>query len=136
MSYGMAAALQVAVYQALSADGALAALIGGAVYDMVPAGSVPPVYVVLGAEDVRDASDKSGAGARHDFTVSVVACASGFHMAKTVAAAVSDALVDADLALERGRLVSLEFQRARARREGAGQLRRIDLRFRARIEDD
>ena len=55
--------------------------------------------------------------------------------AKTVAGIVSDALVTADLSLERGRLVALHFDRARAAREGTGDLRRIDLTFRARVED-
>ncbi|SDI07606.1 DUF3168 domain-containing protein [Lutimaribacter saemankumensis] len=136
MSYGMAAALQEAVFQRLTGDAAVTALAGSAIYDVVPSGSLPALYVTLGQEEVRDASDKTGGGARHDFTVSVVSDGSGFLAAKTIAAAVSDALVDADLSLSRGRLVALDFLRARASREGTGQLRRIELRFRARIEDD
>lgn len=136
MSYGMAAALQEAVFQRLSGDAVLAGLVGGAVYDVMPSGPLPPLYVSLGPEEVRDASDKTGGGARHDFTVSVVADGSGFHAAKTVAAAISDALVGGELPLARGRLVALNFLRARASREGTGQLRRIDLRFRARIDDE
>jgi hypothetical protein len=136
MSYAMSAALQAAVFQRLSGDAALTALVGPAIYDVVPSGSLPSLYVSLGPEEARDASDKTGGGAQHDFTVTVVADDSGFHVAKTVAAAISDALVGADLSLTRGRLVALNFLRARARREGSGQLRRIDLRFRARIEDD
>lgn len=135
MSYAMAAALQTAVYQHLMADAALGALVGAEIYDVVPAGAVPPLYVSLGPEEARDASDKTGAGARHDFTVSVVTDGSGFHAAKTAAVAISDALVDADLLLSRGRLVALNFLKAVARREGTGQLRRIDLRFRAFVDD-
>ena len=45
------------------------------------------------------------------------------------------ALVDAEMSLSRGRLVALHFWRARARREGSGNLRRIDLTFRARVEE-
>ena len=72
----------------------------------------------------------------HRFAVSVVTERAGFGGAKTVAAAVSDALVNADLSLGRGRLVGLWFERAVARRAGkAGRVRRIDLRFRARVED-
>ena len=136
MSYGMAAALQEAVFQRLTGDAAVTALAGSAIYDVVPSGSLPALYVTLGQEEVRDASDKTGGGSRHDFTVSVVSDGSGFLAAKTIAAAISDALVDADLSLTRGRLVALDFLRARASREGTGQLRRIELRFRARIEDD
>lgn len=136
MSYGMGAALQAAVYAHLQADVALNALVGDAIYDAAPAGGADGLYVSLGPEEVRDRSDKTGAGAAHDFTVSVVTDASGFQAAKDAAAAVSDALVDASLALSRGSLVSLGFLRARARRVSSGTLREIELRFRARVEDD
>ena len=136
MSYGVSAALQAAVFQRLQADAALAGLVGADIFDAAPSGAVPVTYVSLGAEEVRDASDMTGAGAVHEFTVSVVTEAAGFRAAKDVAAAVSDALIDAPLVLARGRLVSLRFLRARARRVQDGDVRRIDLRFRARVEDN
>ncbi|MGO4915417.1 DUF3168 domain-containing protein [Pseudogemmobacter sp. W21_MBD1_M6] len=135
MSYGVSAALQAAVYQRLLGDAVLGGLVGAAVYDAAPAGLLPPTYVSLGPEDVRDQSDKTGSGAVHLFTVSVVTDAAGFQTAKVVAAAVSDALIDADLVLDRGRLVSLGFVKASARRVGTGTQRRIDLQFRARVDD-
>jgi len=136
MSYAMAAPLQAAVYQLLSGDAALAALVGGAIYDGLPAGALPETYVSLGAETVRDRSDREGAGALHRFTVSVISEAQGFAAAKQAAAAVGAALVDATPALRRGRVVGIWFERAQARRTGsAGQIRRIDLKFRARVED-
>ena len=136
MSYGMAAALQEAVYQALLADAALAALVGGDIFDAAPPGAVPPIYVSLGPEDVREGADQSGAGAVHEFTVSVVSQAAGFKTAKEAAAAVSDALLGAALVLARGRVVYLNFLRAKAARVEGADLRRIDLRFRARLEDN
>ena len=136
MSYGVASALQAAVYECLSQDAALSNLVGSAIYDALPAGSLPPLYVVLGAEDVRDASDKTGGGALHEFTVTVVTESAGFSTAKTAAAAVSDALVDADLTLTRGALVSLNFYKAKAARVGTGDVRQINLIFRARVADD
>ncbi|MBV0912945.1 DUF3168 domain-containing protein [Anianabacter salinae] len=135
MSYGVSAALQAAVYGQLVGDTALAALVGAHVYDAMPPGVLPSLYVSLGPEVVRDRSDKTGRGADHDFAVSVVTEADGFQAAKAVAGAVSDALSDADLTLTRGRLVGLRFVSARARREEAGTIRRIELRFRARVED-
>jgi hypothetical protein len=135
MSYGPAAALQAAIYQALASDPALQALVGASIYDAVPAGGLPALYVTIGDEDMRDQSDASGAGAAHEFLVSVVSDSGGFQTAKLVAAAVTDALVGASLALARGRLVDLGFLRAAARRVGDGSARRIDLRFRARVED-
>lgn len=134
MSYGVAAALQAAVYQALLADTALAALVGDAIYDAVPPGTTTGTYVSLGPEDARDASDQTGEGATHDFVVSVITDAAGFQGAKAVAAAVSDVLVDADLALSRGHLVGLWFLRAQARRVDKAETRRIDMTFRARVE--
>lgn len=136
MSYGVAAALQEGVYQALVADTDLAGLVSGAIYDVVPAGSVPGTYVSLGPEDASEQSDGTGGGAVHRITVSVVTDAAGFQTAKQVAAAVSDCLDNAALGLNRGRLVSLNFLRAKARRMRSGEVRRIDLTFRARVEDD
>lgn len=132
MSYAASAALQEAVYTCLTADPTVATLTGGHVYDALPAGPLPRLYVTLGAESVRDASDATGAGAWHDLSLSVVTEIAGFRAAKDVAGAVSDALVGCDLALARGRLVALQFRTARARRDGA--LRRIDLTFRARVD--
>ena len=135
MSYGVGAALQAAVYQRLAGDGALDALVSGAIHDSIPPGTVTGTYVSLGPEDVRDASDQVGRGAVHEFTVSVVTDQAGFQQAKAVAAAVSDALTGASLPLSRGRLVGLWFLSARARRVEKADVRRIDLTFRARVED-
>ncbi len=135
MSYGVSAALQQAVYQRLQADSTLTALVGSAVYDAAPPGIVSGTYVSLGPEDVRDRSDGTGHGALHQITVSVVTDEAGFNGAKQVAAAVGDALMDATLILARGSLVYLNFYRARARRVQAADVRRIDLIFRARVQD-
>lgn len=135
MSYAIAAALQEAVYQKLAGDSVLSGLVGSAIYDALPSGSLPETYVTLGPEDVRERSDRSGGGAWHRFTVSVVTGNAGFHGAKKVAEAINDALVGTDLTLARGQLAGLYFYRARARREGSGALRRIDLTFRARVDD-
>lgn len=131
MTYGAAAALQAAVYQRLTTFPALA---GVAVVDAIPSGTAPGSFVLIGPEVVTDQSDKSGAGAEHRFDVAVISDATGFLTAKTIAGAVSDALVDAGLTLGSGALVSLRFQRAVARRIDQGDVRRIDLSFRARIE--
>jgi hypothetical protein len=136
MSYGVSAALQQAIYQRLAADSTLSSLVPGAIYDAVPAGIITGTYVSLGPEDVRERSDMTGQGALHEVTISVVTDAAGFQAAKEVAAAVSDTLVDASLILARGRLVYLNFHRARARRVEDADVRRVDLIFRARVEDN
>lgn len=136
MSYGVAVALQAAVYRHLRDDMALSDLIGDAIYDELPSGAIPSTYVSLGAETVLDRSDQDGSGALHRFEISVVSDVSGFAGVKAVAVAVSDALTDAKLVLTRGQLVALRFERAVASREEAASVRRIDLRFAARVEDD
>lgn len=134
MSYLAGGALQAAIFARLSGDAGVAAAVGGAVYDEVPAGMAGGTYVVLGEETVRDRSDADGAGAEHRITVSVTSDAAGFAAAKAAAAAVVAALTDAPLDLSPARAVGLWFDRAEAFRleEGAG--RRIDLRFRLRVE--
>ena len=136
MTYALARPLQAAIYRRLAEDPALAALVGSHVYDQLPPGVLPPLYVALGAEVTRDRSDQTGQGTEHDLAVSVVAEAAGFSSAKEAAAAVSDALQGADLPLSRGRLLWLRFLRAQARRRDKGEARQIDLVFRARVEDD
>jgi len=136
MTYAMAAGLQQALYLHLLADPDLNALVGDAIYDAPPRGARPALYVALGDEQVRDRSDKTGAGAQHDVTISVIADAAGYAQVKTIAGVISDTLQDASLLLPRGHLVFLTFQRARARRSRNNETRRIDMIFRARLCDD
>ena len=130
MSYAAAAALQTAIFQRLTGFPALA---GVATYDAVPPNATG-TFVLIGPEEVRDQSDKSGAGAEHQMVISVITDATGFLSIKTIAASISDALIGAPLTLSRGVLVNLLFLRASARRIEEGETRRIDLSFRARIQ--
>jgi hypothetical protein len=136
MSYGVSAALQQAIYQRLQADTTLGTLVGGAIYDAAPPGIVSGTYVSLGPEEVAERSDATGRGALHRLSVSVVTDAAGFAEAKAAAVAVSDALTGASLILARGTLVYLNFVRARARRVQDADIRRIDLTFAARVDDN
>lgn len=136
MSYGVAAALQAAIYARLTGYAPLTLLVGTAIYDALPPGPLPVLYVVIGAETVRDRSDQTGRGADHEFTVSVVTDTAGFASAKAAAGAVSDALYNANLTLTRGSLVSLNFVRASAARTGTADQRQINLIFRARVADE
>lgn len=136
MSYAVSAALQSAVFAAISSDSGVVALVGSAVYDALPSGTLPDLYVSLGPEKVTADDDKTGTGSAHQFVISVVTDVPGFRAAKDAAGAVSDALHEADLTLLRGRLVSLRFERARAYQIENSTGRRIDLTFRARVEDN
>lgn len=132
MTYALAPALQAAIYARLTADPALAALVGAHIYDALPPGILPSLYVALGPETARDRSDTTGAGAEHEVTVTVVTDRAGFATAKQAAAAVSDALHGADLTLARGTSVFCRFLRARAAR--SGEAREIVLTFRVRVD--
>lgn len=129
--------LQTAVYEALRADPALADLVGDAIYDAMPVTAPTGTYVALGPEDVTDAGDMTGWGARHDFIVSVLSgseWSGGFGPVKQAAAAVMTALEGGAVQLEHGHLAGLWFVSARARRADGGTGRRVDMTFRARID--
>lgn len=137
MSYGASTALQSALYAYLQEDPDINAQVDGAIFDALPSGELPETYVLLGEEEVRDASSVSGGGSEHRVVISVITDQAGFAKAKDTAGAISEALERADLTLGRGHLVGLWFYRAQARRSGrAGRQRRIDLRYRARIENN
>lgn len=127
-------ALQGAIYDTLLADAGLAALVGTAIYDAIPAGALPETYVVLGDEIITDRSAVLCVATRHDFTISVLSTAQGYGAAKEVAAAINTALMSTTLTLAEGHLVYLNFLRARAARVGTRKTRRIDITFRAMIE--
>ena len=131
MSYGAAAALQAAIFGLLSSAPTLA---GVAIVDAVPAGGGSGTFVLIGPEDVVDQSDKTGQGAEHRIIVSVISDANGFLAAKTVATAVSDRLIDASPTMTVGRIVGIRFVKAVAKRLDDGDVRRVDLTFRVRIE--
>ncbi|MEO1274838.1 MAG: DUF3168 domain-containing protein [Pseudomonadota bacterium] len=138
MTYAVASALQTAIWQRLSGDAELVALVGAEIHDAPPQGGTadaPDLMVTLGEERVRDNSTKTSRGASHDFTVDVVARTEGFSRPKAAAAAVCEALLGADLTLSKGHLVDLRFLSARAERGRASAPRRVSLRFRAVIEE-
>ncbi len=137
MSYGAGVALQAAVYRRLRDDAALAGIVGDAIFDAMPVTAPSGIYVSLGPEEVRDASDATARGSRHDFVVSVLSGHegdAGFGALKAGAAAVVEALEAGGLALAHGHLAGLWFLRATARRVKSGAARQVDLTFRARID--
>jgi hypothetical protein len=132
MTYALAAPLQAAIYSRLTSDPALTDV---QVFDATPAGAVSAVHVVLGAEDVRDRSDKTGRAAQHRFVLTVAGDGGGFHRLKEVAGAVEAAL-HAMLPLSRGRVAFMRFERAVARRDRDGTRRRVEMTFRALLDDN
>lgn len=134
MSYAISTALQAAVFTALSGDVTLAGLIGTAIYDAPPV-VVDSTYILLGEDEAKDRSSGSHKGVTLDLEVNVISDIAGFSTAKTVAAAICDVLIDADLPLSRGALVNLKFLKSRARRGASPEQRRIALVFRAILDD-
>lgn len=136
MSYGLSAALQTAIFTALEGDAMLTSMVGTAVFDTMPTGTTPDLFVALGPEDVFEQSDGTSQGAYHDLQVTVITKGTGFLGAKQVAGRVSDILTTGELSLSRGLLIHLRFRKAKARRETTDGSRRIDMWFRARVTDD
>lgn len=139
MTYALSWPLQQAVYQLLSADAGLAALVGTRIYDapLPPSEEAEPdgLYVTLGDERVDDWSTASDRGAAHLLTIAVNAPRRGFAEAKQAAGAISDAMLGGALALSRGHAVLVHFAGARTRRAEGDALRRIEMRFRVTVED-
>lgn len=134
MSYQSAGALQQALYDLLTNDPTLTGLLPGGVYDAPLPGTPQGTYGVIGVEDAIDRSDITGPGAEHRVVISVVSDASGFLVAKSAAARISQILPDTQPTLSAGRVVAIWFHQARARQVEGGTVRRIDLTFRVRVE--
>lgn len=133
MSYTLSDVLQTAIFEALSQDGELVGLVGGAIYDALPPGAVPQLYVTLGAERVYDRSDIQLRAALHEFAVTVISDEPGYLNAKRAATRISEILDDVDLTLARGRLVRLDFHKANARQRN--ERREVEIWFRAFVEN-
>ena len=129
-----AAALRAAIHDALAADGALAALLGGPkVYDEPPKSAAFP-YVTLGEARVENFSAGSDAGEEHRLTLHAWSQQGGHRQAHMIAGALLQALDDAPLVLSGHTLVNLRFATADIRRESDGRTYHALVRFRAVTE--
>ena len=139
MTYALAEPLQMAVFSALTTDATLTGLVGSDIYDApLPAdGSVAPAnYVLIGAEQASNGATKDVHGAVHDLNIVVHSNDDGFSTSKKIAGAICDVLLDAQLPMNRGRIVYLRFLKARADAGKPPARRTISLKFRARVEDN
>jgi hypothetical protein len=128
------AALRAAIHDALNADGALIALLGGAkVYDEPPRGAAFP-YVTLGEARVTDFSTGTEPGEEHQITLHAWSRQGGHREAHLISGALLQALDDAPLPLADYRLVNLRFATADVRREADGHTYHALVRFRAMTE--
>lgn len=128
------AALRAAIHNALIADGALTALLGGArIYDEPPKAVAFP-YVTLGEARVANFSAGNEPGEEHQVMLHVWSRQGGHREAHLVTGALMQALDDAPLALAGHRLVNLRFALADVRREADGRTYHALVRFRAVTE--
>lgn len=129
-----ATALRAAIHDALNADAALTAMIGGPkIYDEPPLSPAFP-YVTLGEARVSDFSTGTEAGAEHQLTLHAWSRQGGHREAHEIAGALLQALDDAPLTLSGHRLVNMRFSVADIRREADGRTYHALVRFRAVTE--
>lgn len=127
-------ALQQAIYQALTNDGPLVALLGWArVWDDVPERAAFP-YVTFAAGSERDWSTGSGAGAEHAVVLHVWSRAGGRKEAQEIVAAVRAVLHEAALTLTGHRLINLRHEASDVRRDADGETYHGIVRLRAVTE--
>jgi len=134
MPTAASAALRAAVHDALAADAALTALLGGPkVYDEPPRAAAFP-YVTLGETRIADFSTGTESGAEHQLTLHAWSRQGGHKEAHLIAGALLAALDDAALALTDHTLVNFRFAVADVRREADGRTYHALVRFRAVTE--
>ena len=128
------AALRAAVHDALAADAALTALLGGAkIYDEPPRAAAFP-YVTLGETRIADYSTGSETGEEHQLTLHAWSRQGGHREAHLIAGALLAALDEAPLPLADNHLVNFRFSVADVRREADGRTYHALVRFRAVTE--
>ncbi len=129
-----ASALRAAIHDALVADAALSALLGGVkIYDEPPREAAFP-YVTLGDARLSDISSDGGVTQEHQLTLHAWSRQGGHKEAHGIAGALLHALDDAALSPEGHRLVNLRFTLADIRREADGRTYHALVRFRAVTE--
>ena len=134
MPTAASAALRAAVHDALAADAALTALLGGPkVYDEPPRAAAFP-YVTLGETRIADFSTGTESGAEHQLTLHAWSRQGGHKEAHMIAGALLAALDEAPLALTDHTLVNFRFAVADVRREADGRTYHALVRFRAVTE--
>jgi hypothetical protein len=129
--------LQKAIFAALAADSALAAMIGDPprLYDDPPGNSALP-YVQIGDGTEADWSTASEAGSEHQLVFHVWSRAGGRMEARAILSAIHDVLHGAGLTLDSNYLVNLRFTLSQVWRENDGETYHGMARYRAVTEPD
>ncbi|QPC87215.1 DUF3168 domain-containing protein [Mesorhizobium sp. NBSH29] len=125
--------LQKAIFATLSGDGALAALVGGRIFDHAPA-SVAFPYITFGRTSVYDWSTASEGGSEQVFTLHVWSRAKGKLEVLSIMDRIRTKLDNAALVLAGHHLVNLRNEYSEARHVDDLSLHQGLLRFRAVTE--
>ena len=128
-----AAELQRAVFDALAANAALAALVGARIYDHVPANAAYP-YVSFGRTSIYDWSTGTESGSEQLFTLHIWSKAKGKKETLEIMEHARALLEDARLDLNQHSLVNMRLEFAEARHDEDLALYHGLLRFRAVTE--
>jgi hypothetical protein len=129
-----AADLQKALFETLSGDNALTAMLGGSkIFDHAPADVRFP-YVTFGRTSIYDWSTSTESGTEELFTLHIWSKAKGKKEALDIMEQIRVRLDDAGLILGAHRLVSLRLEYGEARYDEDVEVHHGLLRFRAVIE--
>ena len=129
-----AAELQKAIFDALGASAALAALVGTRVFDHAPANAAFP-YITFGRTSLYDWSTGTESGTEQLFTLHVWSKAKGKKEALEIMELARGTLHDAALELEGHELVNLRLEFSEARYDDRNEAHHGLLRFRAVVEE-
>jgi hypothetical protein len=127
-------ALQKALFSALTSDGVLLSLLGGAkIFDDVPQETTLP-YVTFGQTSSRDWSTGTEEGEEHVMTLHVWSEAAGRREVNAILGEVKRVIAGTSMPLAGHRLVNLRLEFAESRREPDGETYHGLARYRAVTE--
>ena len=134
MSISPVIALRKAIRNALLANAALVARLGGpSIFDEAPREAIPP-YVAYGDGLARDWSSATDRGTEQFIILNVWSLQRGLREALEIADLVGGLLDDKPLTLDGHHLVNLRLVSVETRREANGRFARASLRLRAATE--
>lgn len=133
MTYFSHFSLQQVLYQTLSGDSALSALVTG-VFDHVPQATAYP-FVTLGEASIRDWSNLENAGTEQQITLRVWSREAGRKEAADIMERIVAVLQNADLSVSGQTLVLLKFVSSSIELQNDGLTTRGSLIFRALLSE-
>lgn len=134
MSASASWALQKAIHEALAADAALIAVLGGTRIHDDPPQDGPFPFVSLGQTSAVDWGTGTEDGEEHTVTLHVWSRQGGKKEAQAIMAAIRTVLHQASLTLGNHRLVNLRHEFSDARRDADGETMHGTVRYRAVTE--